>query len=210
MRELENPYESRFLGWGSTWTTVSKIKREKRGKGYEGRGRPTKSRQIGPPISPRDPQQGKLFSVPIREDFPLLPRRKTGLCNLGPLSLQCTDPDAPCDPRRGNTKFLVHHKIPEVGHHILGRPGTTLLSSSSGVHFATSIPRLTRVPFGSGKNFLFLHINAICSTLGKEKSTRTRFQATGGDTTSSFFWKGKNRFGNMGAYTEVPKPFNLS
>ena len=30
------------------------------------------------------------------------------------------------------------------------------------------------VAFSSGKTFLFLHINAICSTLGKEKSTALR------------------------------------
>ncbi|KAG0713238.1 hypothetical protein GWK47_016650 [Chionoecetes opilio] len=68
------------------------------------------------------------------------------------------------------------------------------------------------VAFGSGKNFLFLHINAICSTLGKEKSTALPVfhSFTGCDTTSSFFGKGKKSVWEAwGAYTEVTDAFNF-
>ena len=68
------------------------------------------------------------------------------------------------------------------------------------------------VAFGSGKNFVFLHVNAICSTLGKEKSTALPvFHCfTGCDTTSSFFGKGKkSAWEAWGAYPEVTDAFNF-
>ncbi len=45
------------------------------------------------------------------------------------------------------------------------------------------------IAFGTGKNFMYIHINAICSSLGRNKSmTLLIFHCfTGCDTTSSFF-----------------------
>lgn len=49
------------------------------------------------------------------------------------------------------------------------------------------------VAFGVGKNFVFWHINTICSNLGEAKSTALPFfhSFTGCDTTSRFFRRGK-------------------
>ena len=50
------------------------------------------------------------------------------------------------------------------------------------------------IALGTGKNFKYMHINAICYALGKHKSMSLPiFHCfTGCDTTSAFFGKGGN------------------
>ena len=47
--------------------------------------------------------------------------------------------------------------------------------------------------FGTGKHFRYVHINSVCSTLGKEKciALPAFHSFTGCDTTSGFFGRGK-------------------
>ena len=49
------------------------------------------------------------------------------------------------------------------------------------------------VAFGTGKHFKYVHINSVCSTLGKEKciALPAFHSFTGCDTTSGFFGRGK-------------------
>ncbi len=67
------------------------------------------------------------------------------------------------------------------------------------------------VAFGSGKNFIYLDINAISKDLGVDKFTALPlFHCfTGCDTTSSFFGKGKkSAWEAWNAYPEVTQAFN--
>ena len=47
------------------------------------------------------------------------------------------------------------------------------------------------IAFGTGRNFRYLHINAICNALGREKAIALPIfhSVTGCDTTSTFFWE---------------------
>ena len=49
------------------------------------------------------------------------------------------------------------------------------------------------IAFGTGRNFRYLHINAICNALGREKAIALPIfhSVTGCDTTSTFLGKGK-------------------
>ncbi|KAG0729265.1 hypothetical protein GWK47_030706 [Chionoecetes opilio] len=74
-------------------------------------------------------------------------------------------------------------------------------------HFLAQDPWAdTRSPSAGGKNFLFLHINAICRLWAKEKSTALPvFHSFTGLIDFFFFWeKGeKSRFGKQGV--PIPK-----
>ena len=66
------------------------------------------------------------------------------------------------------------------------------------------------IAFGTGKNFQYMHINAICHALGKCKSMSLPiFHCfTGCDTTSAFFGKGKKTaWEAWNSYPEVTKAF---
>ena len=54
------------------------------------------------------------------------------------------------------------------------------------------------VAFGSGSSFHYIHINGICSIIGKEKSIALPFFHffTGCDTISGFYGRGKKKLGN--------------
>jgi hypothetical protein len=57
------------------------------------------------------------------------------------------------------------------------------------------------IAFGTGKNFQYIHINAICHALGKCKSISLPIfhSFTGCDTTSAFFGgKGRRQHGRPG------------
>lgn len=124
----------------------------------------------------------------------------------------------PCDHEEADTRIVVHlQDALESGCTacLVRTVDTDVLVILIGkYHFlASKYPSADIwVAFGSGKNFLFLHINAICSTLGKEKSTALPVfhSFTGCDTTSSFFGKGKKSVWEAwGAYTEVTDAFNF-
>ncbi len=66
------------------------------------------------------------------------------------------------------------------------------------------------IAFGTGKNFMYIHINAICSSLRRNKSMALPiFHCfTGCDTTSSFFGKGKKTaWETWKSYPEVTEAF---
>ncbi|KAG0724207.1 hypothetical protein GWK47_005234 [Chionoecetes opilio] len=136
-------------------------------------------------------------------------------------SVVCSGTDhsmPPCDHEEADTRIVVHlQDALESGCTtcLVRTVDTDVLVILIGkYHFlASKYPSADIwVAFGSGKNFLFLHINAICSTLGKEKSTALPVfhSFTGCDTTSSFFGKGKKSVWEAwGAYTEVTDAFNF-
>ncbi|KAG0721985.1 hypothetical protein GWK47_045320 [Chionoecetes opilio] len=136
-------------------------------------------------------------------------------------SVVCSGTDhsmPPCDHEEADTRIVVHlQDALESGCTtcLVRTVYTDVLVILIGkYHFlASKYPSADIwVAFGSGKNFLFLHINAICSTLGKEKSTALPVfhSFTGCDTTSSFFGKGKKSVWEAwGAYTEVTDAFNF-
>ncbi|KAG0730168.1 hypothetical protein GWK47_028830 [Chionoecetes opilio] len=67
------------------------------------------------------------------------------------------------------------------------------------------------VAFGTGKNFMYLDINAICYALGKDRSTALPMfhSFTCCDTTSAFFGTGKKSVWEAwNAYVEVTEAFN--
>ncbi|KAG0711306.1 hypothetical protein GWK47_020863 [Chionoecetes opilio] len=123
----------------------------------------------------------------------------------------------PCDHEEADTRIVVHlqDSLESGCTTCLVRTVDTdvLVILIGKYHFlASKYPSADIwVAFGSGKNFLFLHINAICSTLGKEKSTALPVfhSFTGCDTTSSFFGRGKVVWEAWGAYTEVTDAFNF-
>ena len=68
------------------------------------------------------------------------------------------------------------------------------------------------VAFGTGKDFVYFHINEICHNLGTDKSTALpAFHSfTGCDTTSAFFGKGKkSAWEAWSSYPEVTEAFNF-
>ena len=86
--------------------------------------------------------------------------------------------------RGGHTNFLVRTVDTDVIVIIIGK--FFYLSSMN--------PSLNIwVAFGKGKHFTYLHINSICTVLGKDKSLSLPVfhSFTGCDTTSGFFGKGK-------------------
>lgn len=67
------------------------------------------------------------------------------------------------------------------------------------------------VAFGTGKNFMYLNINAIYHSLGRDKAKALPMfhSFTGCDTTSTFFGRGKkSTWEAWNAYTEVTDAFN--
>ena len=67
------------------------------------------------------------------------------------------------------------------------------------------------VAFGTGKSYTYLHINAICQALGRDKSIALPVfhSFTGCDTTSAFNGKGKKSAWEAwnNSYSEVTKAF---
>ena len=66
------------------------------------------------------------------------------------------------------------------------------------------------VAFGTGKNFAYYHINAICEDLGKERSVALPVfhSFTGCDTTSTFYGKGKkSAWEAWNCYPDVTQAF---
>ena len=66
------------------------------------------------------------------------------------------------------------------------------------------------IAFGTGRNFRYLHINAIYNALGREKAIALPIfhSVTGCDTTSTLFGKGKkSAWDAWKAFPEVTKAF---
>ncbi len=84
----------------------------------------------------------------------------------------------------GSTTCLVHTVNTDVVVIIIGKFHSLLIK-----HPAADI----WIAFGTGKNFSYMHINAICQALAKEKSMSLPIfhYFTCCDTTSAFFGKGK-------------------
>ncbi|KAG0718084.1 hypothetical protein GWK47_053174 [Chionoecetes opilio] len=104
---------------------------------------------------------------------------------------------------KGCTTCLVRTVDTDVVVILIGKYHFPRPPASDGSHLGT---------FGTGKNFMYLDINAICYALGKDRSTGLPMfhSFTGCDTTSAFFGeRGKNRYGRLGkAYVEVTEAFN--
>ena len=60
------------------------------------------------------------------------------------------------------------------------------------------------IAFGTGRNFRYLHINAICNALGREKAIALPIfhSVTGCDTTSTFLGKGRSQHGMHGKHSQ--------
>ena len=63
------------------------------------------------------------------------------------------------------------------------------------------------IAFGTGRNFRYLHINAICNALGREKAIALPIfhSVTGCDTTSTFGGKGRSQHGMHGKHSQSGK-----
>ena len=86
--------------------------------------------------------------------------------------------------RGGHTNFLVHTVDTDVIVIIIGK-----FFYSSSLNSSLNI----WVAFGKDKHFSYLHINSICTVLGKDKSLSLPLfhSFTGCDTTSGFLGKEK-------------------
>ncbi|KAG0724638.1 hypothetical protein GWK47_040164 [Chionoecetes opilio] len=122
-----------------------------------------------------------------------------------------------CDHEEADTRIVVHLKD------ALDKGCTTCLVRTVDTdvvviligkyHSLTSQHQMAAiwVAFGTGKNFMYLDINAICYALGKDRSTALPMfhSFTGCDTTSAFFGKGKKSVWEAwNAYVEVTEAFN--
>ncbi|KAK1893790.1 putative pseudouridine transporter, partial [Dissostichus eleginoides] len=83
----------------------------------------------------------------------------------------------PCNHEEADTRIMIHL------HDALEHGSSTCLYPAADIWVA----------FGTGKNYTYHHINTICHTLGKDRSTALPVFhcCTGCDTTSAFCGKGK-------------------
>eukprot|EP00745_Piridium_sociabile_P012394 TRINITY_DN190_c0_g1_i6.p1 TRINITY_DN190_c0_g1~~TRINITY_DN190_c0_g1_i6.p1 ORF type:complete len:743 (+),score=169.21 TRINITY_DN190_c0_g1_i6:247-2475(+) len=122
-----------------------------------------------------------------------------------------------CDHEEADTRIVVHLKdaLDKGCTNCLVRTvDTDVVAILIGkYHSLTSQHQMAAiwVAFGTGKNFMYLDINAICHALGKDRSTALPIfhSFTGCDTTSAFFGKGKkSAWEAWNAYVEVTEAFN--
>ncbi|KAG0710839.1 hypothetical protein GWK47_021999 [Chionoecetes opilio] len=122
-----------------------------------------------------------------------------------------------CDHEEADTRIVVHLKdaLDKGCTNCLVRTvDTDVVAILIGkYHSLTSQHQMAAiwVAFGTGKNFMYLDINAICHALGKDRSTALPMfhSFTGCDTTSAFFGKGKkSAWEAWNAYVEVTEAFN--
>ncbi|KAG0695589.1 hypothetical protein GWK47_026840 [Chionoecetes opilio] len=194
-------------------SSIKESTREKRGKGVRRKvGGPTKVPATGP-TSSGIPQTRRSFSSSFQTKSASngLARRKGGFITSGTdVISRGSDHSMPrCDHEEADTRSVVHLKD------ALDKGCTTCLVRTVDTdvvviligkyHSLTSQHQMAAiwVAFGTGKNFMYLDINAICYALGKDRSTALPMfhSFTGCDTTSAFLAKGRNRYGRLGMPT---------
>ena len=120
-------------------------------------------------------------------------------CGTAVLANGNTHSMATCDHEEANTRMLVHMLDAVANDAITGL--VRIVDTDVIVIFVGMLNRLLLVnpacdiwvAFGSGKNFHYIHINGICSIVGKEKSMALPFfhSFTGCDTIFGFYGRGK-------------------
>ena len=100
-----------------------------------------------------------------------------------------------CNHEEADTRILVHLQDGATTCFVRTVDTDVVVIVASKIHaLLTDHPAVdVWIAFGTGKNFIHIHINEICSSLGKDRSmTLPIFHSfTGCDTMSSFYGKGK-------------------